>query len=377
MKINKNLETIEYLNDAISVEQLEKEIVEVNDAVDETITFNNSYGFPSADQMSNNYGIELSNNIEFISDKDSYWAGGNYNFIQVQNSSNIFKIKNCGSFTISITIASTSNVNSRDIILKTDKGTVLETKYLAPASVNYQNASTYTTLTFNVSEDVLRDVIIASSGGAVRIRQISITYQIKRPERKLMLSLKPESFYLHQVETFSLAEGVRDNSSFSGESGYVYFTRLNFKGKLKLNDRTRIIIGRQNQNQRYSCRVKIFKATESSSWFYSTWSFNPVAISEYNNADEKKLTTINEEELDGSNIYYVGIWSQNNQIDAVGFNNEDVCEKVNPPISFKTYRDYTTFTLADTESNYQTFAVKIITPEEERYAVQQRRVFSR
>ena len=167
-------------------------------------------------------------------------------------------------FTIKIKVASSSSTANRNIILKTASGEVLDTQ-VANASNNFKEDRYYTDLTFNV-ENIDEDVIIASQGGTVRIRTFEINYLTEKTDRKLMIYLNPETFYLNQVETYSLIESARDTTTFSGTGGYTYFTILKFRGKIKITQNTKVIIGVKNQNDSYNSRVKIFKVGDYSNY---------------------------------------------------------------------------------------------------------------
>lgn len=373
MKINENLKNIEYLNDAIKTNEIQREIVDIFSGTNDIFDFKNSYDFPTSENVGNCYGKKLSQNVYFVSQSNTYWAGGDYDFLQIQNSSDLFRIKTHGNFTIKIKIASSSSTTNRDIILKTVNGKVLDTQ-VANACSNFKEDRNYTNLTFNV-ENIDEDVIIASQGGSVRIRTLEINYLTEKTDRKLMIYLNPETFYLNQVETYSLIESARDTSTFSGTGGYTYFTVLKFRGKIKINQNTKVIIGVKKQNDTYDSKVKIFKTGDYSdyqntdeylNYLRGNTKFTLVAETEFSNSNEKKITRINENEMNGNNTYYIGIYSDSTvTINVMGFNNEDVAEKINPPFSFRIENEAAdTFDSSSIISSYQTFCAKIQTLEE-------------
>lgn len=371
MKINKDLENVAYLNDAIKTNEIQKEVVDIFSGENEIFDFKNSYDFPTSENAGNCYGKKLSQNVYFVSQSNTYWVGGDYDFLQIQNSSDLFRIKTHGNFTIKIKVASSSSTANRNIILKTASGEVLDTQ-VANASNNFKEDRYYTNLTFNV-ENIDEDVIIASQGGTVRIRTFEINYLTEKTDRKLMIYLNPETFYLNQVETYSLIESARDTTTFSGTGGYTYFTILKFRGKIKITQNTKVIIGVKNQNDNYNSRVKIFKVGDYSNYqdvgeylnyLLGRTKFTLVAETEFSTSNEKKITRIDENEMNGNNTYYIGIYSSST-INAMGFNNENVAEKINPPFSFRVENDAAdTFSSGRITSSYQTFCAKIQTLEE-------------
>ena len=371
MKINKDLENVAYLNDAIKTNEIQKEVVDIFSGENEIFDFKNSYDFPTSENAGNCYGKKLSQNVYFVSQSNTYWVGGDYDFLQIQNSSDLFRIKTHGNFTIKIKVASSSSTANRNIILKTASGEVLDTQ-VANASNNFKEDRYYTNLTFNV-ENIDEDVIIASQGGTVRIRTFEINYLTEKTDRKLMIYLNPETFYLNQVETYSLIESARDTTTFSGTGGYTYFTILKFRGKIKITQNTKVIIGVKNQNDSYNSRVKIFKVGDYSNYqnigeylnyLLGRTKFTLVAETEFSTSNEKKITRIDENEMNGNNTYYIGIYSSST-INAMGFNNENVAEKINPPFSFRVENDAAdTFSSGRITSSYQTFCAKIQTLEE-------------
>ena len=63
--------------------------------------------------------------------------------------------------------------------------------------------------------------------------------------------------------------------------------------------------------------------------------------------------------------YYIGVYSSSNTVNLMGFSNDDVAEKITPPLSFRVSGEpgeY--FTTQNIQSSYQTFSIKVQTLEE-------------
>lgn len=344
MKTEINSTNFDYLYDAIEVKNLTKEVLNVASAQNENYDFAKvNYGFSTS--LQNNYGRYLSNNTIFVSKTESYVATGR--FLQVQHSSDDFRIKNTGKLKITIWANSTSTENPRDVILKTVDNTELET---------YSVTSTVKSVVFTTSGD--KDFIISHKGGAIRFYSLVIEVLEPKLTKKLILKINPSETFLSEIETFSQAVAARDNSYFSGPSGYTYFTRISFYGKFKMTLNTKVILGIINENY-MNCKVKIYRRIQG------TNSFRLVAQTDSNNLQKKAITFVNENVLYGNYEYYIGVFSNDSTINLMGFNNEDVAEKVIPPLSFRTVGEpgeY--FTTQDIQSSYQTFSIKVQTIEE-------------
>lgn len=348
MKTEINSTNFDYLYDAIEVKNLTKEVI--NTPVGESNSFdfaNVNYGFSTS--LQSNYGKYLSAFVVFIATANSYVATGR--FLQIQNSNDLFRIKNSGNLRITIWVTSTSNESSRDLILKTASGTELETITIAPGGT--AKSAVFTT------NGGTEDFILASKGGAIRIYSLTIEVLEPKLTKKLILRINPSETFLSEIETFSQVVAARDNSYFSGPSGYTYFTRLNFYGKFKMTLNTKVILSLINENY-MNCKVKIYRRIQG------TNSFRLVAQTDSNDLQKKTITFVNEDVLYGNYEYYIGVFSNDSTINLMGFNNEDVAEKVIPPLSFRTAGEpgeY--FTTQDIQSSYQTFSIKVQTIEEE------------
>jgi hypothetical protein len=347
MKTDEDSGRFNYLYDAINVKNLTKEVMDVPVEQNESYDFANvNYGFSTS--LDNNYGKYLSAGVVFVATANSYVATGR--FLQVQNSNDIFRIKNTGTLKITIYASSTSNENSRDLILKTVDNKELSTVTISPGGG--AKIAVFTT-----SGD--KDFIIASKGGAIRIYSLLIETLEPKTIKKLILKINHSETFLSEVETFSQATAARDNSYFSGVNGYTYFTRLNFYGKFKMTLNTQVVLGIINENN-VNCKVKIYRRIQG------TNAFRLVAQTDTNNSQKKAITFVNEDKLTGEYEYYIGVFSNNSTINLMGFNNEDVAEKISPPISFRTVGEpgeY--FSTQDIQSSYQTFSIKVQTIEEE------------
>lgn len=348
MKTEIDSTNFDYLYDAIEVKNLAKEVLDA--PVGESISFdfaNVNYGFSTS--LQSNYGKYLSAFVVFVATANSYVATGR--FLQIQNSNDLFRIKNSGNLRITIWATSTSNENSRDLILKTASGTELETITIAPGGT--AKSAVFTT------NGGTEDFILASKGGAIRIYSLTIEVLEPKLTKKLILRINPSETFLSEIETFSQVVAARDGSYFSGPPGYTYFTRLNFYGKFKMTLSTNVILGIINENYT-NCKVKIYRRIQG------TNSFRLVAQTDSNSLQKKAITFVNEDILYGIYEYYIGVFSNDSTINLMGFNNEDVAEKVIPPLSFRIVGEpgeY--FTTQDIQSSYQTFSIKVQTIEEE------------
>lgn len=346
MKTDNNSANFDYLYDAIEVKNIVKEVIDAPIGQSEKFDFANvNYGFST--NLQNNYGKYLSSFVVFVATANSYVATGR--FLQVQNSNDLFRIKNFGKLKITILISSTSATNSRDIILKD-----VDNKELDVQTVNAGGASQQ--VVFTTSGD--KDFIIASKGGAVRIYSLLIEPLETKTTKKLVLKINPAELFLPELETFSQVVAARDNSYFSGVSGYTYFTRLNFYGKFKMTLNNKVILGLMNENY-MNTQVKIYRRIQG------TNNFRLVARTEMNNLKEKQIIFVNEDVMYGEYEYYIGIYSNSQTINLMGINNEDIAEKVTPLLSFRLQGDpgeY--FTSQDILSSYQTFSIKVIAKEE-------------
>lgn len=344
MKTDIDSKKFDYLYDAIEVKNLTKEVLDAPVGESNSFDFANvNYGFSTS--LQNNSGRYLSNNIVFISKTESYVATGK--FLQVQHSSDDFRIKNTGKLKITIWASSTSTENPRDIILKSVDNKELET---------YSVTSTVKSVVFTTSGD--KDFIISHKGGAIRFYSLKIEQLDQKTTKKLVLKINPSETFLSEIETFSQAVAARDNSYFSGQSGYTYFTRLNFYGKFKMTLSTNVVLGIINENY-MNCKVKIYRRIQG------TNSFRLVAQTDSNNLQKKPITLVNEDTLYGIYEYYIGVFSNDSTINLMGFNNESVAEKVIPLLSFRIVgepEEY--FTAQDIQSSYQTFSIKVQTIEE-------------
>lgn len=348
MKTDKDSANFDYLYDAIEVKNLTKEVVSIATSKIEKYDFANvNYGFSTS--LQNNYGKYLSASVVFVATANSYVATGR--FLQIQNSNDLFRIKNSGNLKITVSITSTSTENSRNLILKTVNGTVLET-------INIPPGGTAKSVVFTTNGGT-EDFIIASKGGAVRIYSLTIEQLEPKATKKLILKINPSETFLSEIETFSQVVAARDGSYFSGTSGYTYFTRLNFYGKFKMTLNTNVALGIINENY-MNCKVKIYRRIQG------TNNFRLVAQTDSNNSQNKAITFVNEDVLYGIYEYYIGVFSNDSTINLMGFNNEDVAEKVIPPLSFRIVGEpgeY--FTTQDIQSSYQTFSIKVQTIKEE------------
>lgn len=344
MKTDIDSANFDYLYDAIEVKNLAKEVLNTTTAQNESYDFANvNYGFSTS--LQNNSGRYLSVNTVFVSGTESYVATGR--FLQVQHSGDDFRIKNTGKLRITIWASSTSNENPRDVILKTIDNTELATDSVT---------STAKSVVFTTSGD--EDFLIAHKGGAIRFYSLTIEVLEPRLTKKLIFKINPSETFLPEIETFSQAVAARDNSYFSGPSGYTYFTRFNFYGKFKMTLSTKVILGIINETY-MNCKIKIYRRIQG------TNTFRLVAQTGTNGLKEKQILFVNEDILDGTYEYYIGVYADGNAVNLMGFNNEDVAEKITPPLSFRVSgepEEY--FTTQDIQSSYQTFSIKVQTLEE-------------
>lgn len=172
------------------------------------------------------------------------------------------------------------------------------------------------------------------------------------PEKRLVLRLNPKEMFLPEIETFSQVVAARDNSYFSGpDKGSTYFTKLNFRGKFKIDRNTTATLGLLNENP-MGCKVVIVKKN-------SVGNFFRIAETDENYDKEKRFERIDprECELDGKNDYYIGVCSSLSSIELAGFSNFDVAESI--PVSFMIGVDSLFFEPDDIRPSYQTFSVKI------------------
>ena len=205
MKTDIDSASFDYLYDAIEVKNLTKEVLDAPVGENNSFDFANvNYGFSTS--LQNNYGKYLSALVVFVATADSYVATGR--FLQIQNSNDLFRIKNSGNLRITVWATSTSNENSRDLILKTVSGTELETITITPGGT--AKSAVFTT------NGGTEDFIIASKGGAIRIYSLIIEILEARTTKKLILKINPSELFLPELETFSQAVAARDNSYFSG-----------------------------------------------------------------------------------------------------------------------------------------------------------------
>lgn len=346
MKTDKDSANFDYLYDAIEVKNLTKEVLNTTIAQNESYDFANvNYGFSTS--LQNNSGRYLSINTVFVSETESYVATGR--FLQVQHSGDDFRIKNTGKLRITIWANSTSNENPRDVILKTIDNTELATDSVT---------STAKSVVFTTSGSGNEDFLIAHKGGAIRFYSLTIEVLEPRLTKKLILKINPSETFLPEIETFSQTVAARDNSYFSGPSGYTYFTRLNFYGKFKMTLNTKVVLGIINEAY-MNCKIKIYRRIQG------TNTFRLVAQTGTNGLKEKQILFVNEDILDGIYEYYVGVYADGNTVNLMGFNNEDIAEKITPPLSFRVYgepEEY--FTTQNIQSSYQTFSIKVQTLEE-------------
>jgi hypothetical protein len=344
MKTDIDSSRFDYLYDAIEVKNLTKEVLSTSTATNESYNFANvNYGFSTS--LQNNYGKYLSVNTVFVSETESYVATGK--FLQVQHTGDDFRIKNTGKLRITVRASSTSNENPRDVILKTIDNTELATDSVT---------STAKTVVFTTSGD--KDFLVSHKGGAIRFYSLTIEVLEQRLTKKLILKINPSETFLPELETFSQVVAARDNSYFSGSSGYTYFTRLNFYGKFKMTLNTKVILGVINENY-MNCKIKIYRRIQG------TNTFRLVAQTGTNGLKEKQILFVNEDILDGIYEYYIGVYADGNTVNLMGFNNEDIAEKITPPLSFRIYGDpgeY--FTTQNIQSSYQTFSIKVQTLED-------------
>ena len=347
MKTDKDSANFDYLYDAIEVKNLTKEVIDAPAGENSNFDFANvNYGFSTS--LQNNYGKYLSAFVVFVATANSYVATGR--FLQIQNSNDLFRIKNSGNLRITILATSTSAENSRDLILKTVSGTELETITIAPGGT--AKSAVFTT------NGGTEDFILASKGGAIRIYSLKIEQLEPRLTKKLILKINPSETFLPEIETFSQVVAARDDSYFSGPSGYTYFTRINFYGKFKMTLNTKVILGIINENYT-NCKVKIYRRIQG------TNSFRLVAQTDSNSLQKKAITFVNEDVLYGIYEYYIGVFSDDSTINLMGFNNEDVAEKITPPLSFRIAGEPDEyFTTQDIQSSYQTFSIKVQALEE-------------
>lgn len=347
MKTEIDSSSFDYLYDAIEVKNLTKEVLDAPVGENSSFDFANvNYGFSTS--LQNNYGKYLSALVVFVATADSYVATGR--FLQIQNSNDIFRIKNSGNLRITVWATSTSNENSRDLILKTVSGTELETITITPGGA--AKSAVFTT------NGGTEDFIIASKGGAVRIYSLTIEQLESRTTKKLILKINPSETFLSEIETFSQVVAARDNSYFSGPSGYTYFTRLNFYGKFKITLNTKVVLGIINETY-MNCKIKIYRRIQG------TNTFRLVAQTGTNGLKEKQILFVNEDILDGIYEYYIGVYADGNTVNLMGFNNEDVAEEVTPPLSFRVQGDPDEyFTTQNIQSSYQTFSIKVQTLED-------------
>lgn len=344
MKTDIDSSRFDYLYDAIEVKNLTKEVLNTSTATNESYNFANAnYGFSTS--LQNNYGKYLSVNTVFVSETESYVATGR--FLQVQHSGDDFRIKNTGKLRITVQASSTSNENPRDVILKTIDNTELATDSVT---------STAKTVVFTTSGD--KDFLVSHKGGAIRFYSLTIEVLEQRLTKKLILKINPSETFLSEIETFSQVVAARDNSYFSGTSGYTYFTRLNFYGKFKMTLNTKVVLGIINEAY-MNCKIKIYRRIQG------TNTFRLVAQTGTNGLKEKQILFVNEDILDGIYEYYIGVYADGNTVNLMGFNNEDIAEKIIPPLSFRIYGDpgeY--FTTQNIQSSYQTFSIKVQTLED-------------
>lgn len=344
MKTDIDSSRFDYLYDAIEVKNLTKEVLNTSTATNESYNFANAnYGFSTS--LQNNYGKYLSVNTVFVSETESYVATGR--FLQVQHSGDDFRIKNTGKLRITVQASSTSNENPRDVILKTIDNTELATDSVT---------STAKTVVFTTSGD--KDFLVSHKGGAIRFYSLTIEVLEQRLTKKLILKINPSETFLPELETFSQVVAARDNSYFSGSSGYTYFTRLNFYGKFKMTLNTKVVLGIINEAY-MNCKIKIYRRIQG------TNTFRLVAQTGTNGLKEKQILFVNEDILDGIYEYYIGVYADGNTVNLMGFNNEDIAEKIIPPLSFRIYGDpgeY--FTTQNIQSSYQTFSIKVQTLED-------------
>lgn len=344
MKTDIDSSRFDYLYDAIEVKNLTKEVLNTSTATNESYNFANAnYGFSTS--LQNNYGKYLSVNTVFVSETESYVATGR--FLQVQHSGDDFRIKNTGKLRITVQASSTSNENPRDVILKTIDNTELATDSVT---------STAKTVVFTTSGD--KDFLVSHKGGAIRFYSLTIEVLEQRLTKKLILKINPSETFLPEIETFSQVVAARDNSYFSGSSGYTYFTRLNFYGKFKMTLNTKVVLGIINEAY-MNCKIKIYRRIQG------TNTFRLVAQTGTNGLKEKQILFVNEDILDGIYEYYIGVYADGNTVNLMGFNNEDIAEKIIPPLSFRIYGDpgeY--FTTQNIQSSYQTFSIKVQTLED-------------
>jgi hypothetical protein len=319
-------------------------VLSTSTATNESYNFANvNYGFSTS--LQNNYGKYLGVNTVFVSETESYVATGK--FLQVQHTGDDFRIKNTGKLRITVRASSTSNENPRDVILKTIDNTELATDSVT---------STAKTVVFTTSGD--KDFLVSHKGGAIRFYSLTIEVLEQRLTKKLILKINPSETFLPELETFSQVVAARDNSYFSGSSGYTYFTRLNFYGKFKMTLNTKVILGVINENY-MNCKIKIYRRIQG------TNTFRLVAQTGTNGLKEKQILFVNEDILDGIYEYYIGVYVDGNTVNLMGFNNEDIAEKITPPLSFRIYGDpgeY--FTTQNIQSSYQTFSIKVQTLED-------------
>ena len=347
MKTDTDSASFDYLYDAIEVKNLTKEVLDAPVGENNSFDFANvNYGFSTS--LQNNYGKYLSALVVFVATADSYVATGR--FLQIQNSNDLFRIKNSGNLRITVWATSTSNENSRDLILKTTGGTELETITITPGG-------TAQSAVF-ITDGGTEDFIIASKGGAIRIYSLTIEQLEPRTTKKLILKINPSETFLSELETFSQTVAARDNSYFSGISGYTYFTRLNFYGRFKVTLNTKVILDLINENY-MNCKVKIYRRIQG------TNTFRLVAQTGTNSLKEKQILFVNEDIMYGDLEYYIGVYADGNTVNLMGFSNGDVAEKITPPLSFRVSGEPDEyFTTQNIQSSYQTFSIKVQTLEE-------------
>lgn len=172
------------------------------------------------------------------------------------------------------------------------------------------------------------------------------------PEKRLALRLNPKEMFLPEIETFSQIVAARDNSYFTGlERGSTYFTKLNFRGKFKIDRSTTAILGLRTENP-FVCKVVIVKKN-------SVGNFFRIAETDESYDKEKRFERIdfNECILDGKNDYYIGVCSSLSVIELAGFSNFDVAELI--PVSFMINVDSIFFGPDSVMPSYQTFSIKL------------------
>lgn len=197
-------------------------------------------------------------------------------------------------------------------------------------------------------------------------------------DNKLYLTMSKSEHYLTEVETYPkvLAAGL-STQIFSGNSGYTYFTRLFFYGKIKLTSKTVIIPGLQVENNTFSCKFKIYRYDETTGKLLNiastkTESAKEMALDSIKEYEEGSTTPVlvDETVMDGTNnIYVIGVYSGSSNINLIGTGDLSNSGAGNTPLSEQFSPVYLSFkcngqtenTISSDKinSSYQTFSVKL------------------